>query len=1207
MKKSFFTVCIAVCCIANASAQFPKAPENLPSPTAWKFSQYGDIPVSQFNGSAQLSVPILDFQYQGQKNNIELSYYNTGFKPDAHPGWVGEGWNINVGGVITREVKGLPDEFLFYFMDYTTVPASRVEYNTGFIRTNENVYNEDINCRQGYTFVLFDGLATTFVRYPYPVPYTNAPSGCTYGHNINGCGTGALIASNLTPGVLDNQRDEFSFNFFGYSGKFYFNSEGNIVVKSNSNLKVQKHSGYYDIPLELKPPFNPPGGGDCYNFLANTSPWEVLADNPQTINAFDIITEDGTVFTFGKTPELLNGSSTIDYSALAIEYSSTPALTGTGALGARSKGAYWIADAWYLTRVKFPNNKIIDYRYQRRNFILNPSKSMYAYKVVSTPGACTPPAAQTVLLGEAGWGRSVSPVYLSSINSELLQANFFISPTTELRTAAVNIPQPSSANFDSYGYRWYKLDSFNIGTYQSAYTKIKMVYSNSTTQRLRLLKIIIDPDGAPETTEFEYENSLTEPGYQADQTDHFGYWNGVTASYPFSLQNFSGKDPDFQYAKQGMLKKVIYPTGGRSEFEYEPNTYSKKVKSDRTLGIDNVSNTTAPGVRVKKITSFDAATNITQVKEYLYVIGYDNTLTQTQLNALSSSGVLGVSGHQYYWDGVYGFQTPNYTCTPALIRVFSNSPLGVNADAGVTYSEVIEKLSDNSYSKYKFSNHDNGYVDEPMVTNHFAFSTPYFHYSSRSDERGKLLELLHYNANNVLVQKTKYTYSRVPSINPVQEIQRLDAQLFDDASYRTDMFVVTQGVPPQDWIVGNTYKQFLNRFLQTKQEIITYDPDGSNPLTTVVENFYENSQHGQLTKTITTNSKGEVITSVLKYAHDFTGNTALNLMKTRNYLNKIIEQYSTITKQGSEYVTASKLNEFSILNSNDVVFDRQFNLDLAKPLLKSSWTATAPGSYDFGQSSNWTRSSAYNNTLSVKKYDDAKNPIYVTSNNGLHYFSSYDISGTKLTSLLKTGSYNFGNFCYSGFEGDAHKMFDIISGNYNWGNGFTGSASFNGVIRTKDFIHTSTIYLVAKTSGPVPLLEIVQGNVTAGPAFQAVGQKGDWTIYKVSYSSFGSKAQINTNGNSVDEVRFIPSNGNWDMQTYVYSNNLLSATVDNNFVRTYYEYDSRGRLHLVRDENNNIIKKICYNFHDQPEDCSVGNTPTGSSPGRYVASPVLKT
>ncbi|WP_295117594.1 hypothetical protein [uncultured Chitinophaga sp.] len=60
--------------------------------------------------------------------------------------------------------------------------------------------------------------------------------------------------------------------------------------------------------------------------------------------------------------------------------------------------------------------------------------------------------------------------------------------------------------------------------------------------------------------------------------------------------------------------------------------------------------------------------------------------------------------------------------------------------------------------------------------------------------------------------------------------------------------------------------------------------------------------------------------------------------------------------------------------------------------------------------------------------------------------------------------------------------------------------------------------------------------------------------------------------------------------TYTYKP-MIGATseTDANGVTRFYEYDSKGRLSLIKDHNGNILKMICYSYSGQPEDCGTGN------------------
>ena len=113
MLKRFFLFIKGIVMTASLLAQIPQPPANLPSPNAWSFTQYGNVPVTAFTGQPEISLPLFNLEAKDYKQPVTLSYNASGFRPDIHPSWVGSNWNLNVGGVITRNVKGLMDEYNF--------------------------------------------------------------------------------------------------------------------------------------------------------------------------------------------------------------------------------------------------------------------------------------------------------------------------------------------------------------------------------------------------------------------------------------------------------------------------------------------------------------------------------------------------------------------------------------------------------------------------------------------------------------------------------------------------------------------------------------------------------------------------------------------------------------------------------------------------------------------------------------------------------------------------------------------------------------------------------------------------------------------------------------------------------------------------------------------------------------------------------------
>jgi hypothetical protein len=83
---------------------------SLPSPTAASLAQYGAIPVNLNTGVPAINIPLATVQGRSLSVPISLSYHASGIKVDQYGSWVGLGWSLNAGGVITRSKVGGRDE-----------------------------------------------------------------------------------------------------------------------------------------------------------------------------------------------------------------------------------------------------------------------------------------------------------------------------------------------------------------------------------------------------------------------------------------------------------------------------------------------------------------------------------------------------------------------------------------------------------------------------------------------------------------------------------------------------------------------------------------------------------------------------------------------------------------------------------------------------------------------------------------------------------------------------------------------------------------------------------------------------------------------------------------------------------------------------------------------------------------------------------------
>ena len=114
MKKIFLFMLI-LCLEIKISAQQPNEYKPAmssvipPSPNAASLGQYGNVPISYYNGTTNINIPLHDIELAGQKLPISIGYNSSGIKVTQEASWVGLSWALNAGGCITRECFGGDD------------------------------------------------------------------------------------------------------------------------------------------------------------------------------------------------------------------------------------------------------------------------------------------------------------------------------------------------------------------------------------------------------------------------------------------------------------------------------------------------------------------------------------------------------------------------------------------------------------------------------------------------------------------------------------------------------------------------------------------------------------------------------------------------------------------------------------------------------------------------------------------------------------------------------------------------------------------------------------------------------------------------------------------------------------------------------------------------------------------------------------------
>lgn len=230
----------------NQSTQIGGSMYLPPSPTPGSIVNQIDQSVQYYTGALNVSIPLHTLKSRSLELPISLSYNGSGVKVNDLSSWVGLGWSLNAGGVISRVMRGLPDEYTGQIW-----VGSRFVPSKGWL---------DPAVRGGTGMEIIDFFTST--------SNNNRANTIEFSNK-----TGTTVYGGANPQTWDTEPDEFYFNFGKHSGKFIFDKTGAIQILPAQNLRI---TNVITSASEL-------GAGT----------------NSREITSFKVIDEAGIVYTFG--------------------------------------------------------------------------------------------------------------------------------------------------------------------------------------------------------------------------------------------------------------------------------------------------------------------------------------------------------------------------------------------------------------------------------------------------------------------------------------------------------------------------------------------------------------------------------------------------------------------------------------------------------------------------------------------------------------------------------------------------------------------------------------------------------------------------------------------------------------------------------------------------------------------------------------------
>jgi hypothetical protein len=633
------------------------------------------------------------------------------------------------------------------------------------------------------------------------------------------------------------------------------------------------------------------------------------------------------------------------------------------------------------------------------------------------------------------------------------------------------------------------------------------------------------------------------PDKNSYDQDYAGFYNGPRNNPIIPSQR--NTQPDANYCKAASLERIVYPTMGYTIFDFGLNQFVDRVNNTITYS--------GGGIRINKITNYSSNNVIAGIKKYEY------TKTNGANQIISSGKQIGVVGKKY--DYINDYSHPPFIYTHFMYKKNSQCQIVYQGGSPIyeayninywTHNEATS--SSNTFPLGEFSGNGNlvcydkvtEYFDETGENgkNEFEYNNNYatpdisalYNYPTNMPQtvplsNGQLLKVTSYKKNGT-------TYTRVK--------ENIFAYLSKNYSEVTAKRKTNLGniAPPGGFELG--YKIYSDWIIKNSETEKTYD-ENSQIVTNQISYNYDNPIHMQLTSMIKSVSDGSTGTDIFKYPTDFAAsNNIYQTMVDKHIYSVLIEKEHL---KNNNTVSKTK-TEFGLF-FNSFIFPQyeylQFGNGNLEPRMQYEYTAQARLAEQNKISDNktvfiWDYSSIYPVAIAngTTSFDIAYTSFEADGNGGWSFNSS---------TIIANPTSPTGKKCYS------------LTPN-------------NSLVVINDVSHSEHIVSYWSKNG--------QYTVTGTQAVIQGASYFGWTYFEHKVAN--STSVIISGNGLIDEVRIYPYGA--QMTTYTYEPLVgMTSQCDANNRISYYEYDAFNRLVIIKDQDKNVIKKICYNYAGQVENC----------------------